>query len=84
MVARASVPKGSPAVSPDELLHELFLPAMDEMHGPEDRAYLRSALVELLRSTDYSNVAVPPECYRLLVCVRGDAFFAFLTPCSEP
>lgn len=80
VVTRASVPKGSPAVSPDELLHELFLPAMEEMHGPGDRAYLRSALVELLRSTDYSNIAVPADYYRLLARAPADTCAQFRMP----
>ena len=60
-----SIPPGSPAVTADEMLVEVFSPLAEE--AGMDGRYLRASLVEYLRAADAAGVPVPPALPVLLV-----------------
>ena len=60
-----SIPPGSPAVTADEMLVEVFSPLAEE--AGVDGTYLRASLVEYLRAADAAGVPVPPALPVLLV-----------------
>lgn len=60
-----SIPPGSPAVTADEMLIEVFSPLVEE--AGMDGIYLRASLVEYLRAADAAGVPVPPALPVLLV-----------------
>ena len=67
---RANVmPTGSPAVTADEMLVEVFSPLAEE--AGMDGLYLRAALVEYLRAADAAGVPVPSALPVLLVRVEA-------------
>ena len=59
------IPPGSPAVTADEMLAEVFSPLAEE--AGMDGLYLRAALVEYLRAADAAGVPVPSALPVLLV-----------------
>ena len=59
------MPTGSPAVTADEMLVEVFSPLAEE--AGMDGLYLRAALVEYLRAADAAGVPVPSTLPVLLV-----------------
>ena len=60
-----SIPPGSPAVTADEMLVEVFSLLAEE--AGIDGVYLRASLVEYLRAADAAGVPVPPALPVLLV-----------------
>jgi hypothetical protein len=64
------IPPGSPAVTAEEMLTELFAPLAEE--AGIDSLYLRAALVEYLRAADAAGVPVPAALPALLVRARVD------------
>lgn len=60
------IPPGSPAVTADEMLSELFAPMAEE--AGIDGLYLRAALVEYMRAADAAGIPVPGAMCVLLVC----------------
>ena len=73
------IPPGSPAVTADEMLVEVFSPLAEE--AGMDGLYLRAALVEYLRAADAAGVPVPSAlpvllvrvfCWRVLASTRFD------------
>jgi hypothetical protein len=59
------IPAGSPAVTADEMLDEVFAPMAEE--AGIDSLYLRAALVEYLRAADTAGIPVPAALPVLLV-----------------
>ena len=80
------IPPGSPAVTAEEMLVEVFSPLAEE--AGMDGAYLRAALVEYLRAADAAGVPVPPALPVLLVrpfCLLSFApsFDLISLPCPQ-